>query len=237
MPYRRRRLPMKKRPMRRRRYGRRRYGRRKRSLGLGVNKMMGFPNSRLVKMRYCTHVNLDPGAGTLATYTFRANSVYDPDFSGVGHQAIGFDQWSLFYGEFVVIGSKISVLYNKVGNDGVNQIVGISLNNDSTTIGTDYTTMIERGQCKWKLMQPTNNGQNDHKIRKGFSAKKWFNIKDIKDNTPRIGHDASGNPVQSAFFTVFANALDQASDPSVANYLVTIDYLVLCSNPLQIAQS
>lgn len=41
--------------------------------------------------------------------TFRGNSVYDPDQSGIGNQPTGYDQWTAFYTQYNVLASKIKV--------------------------------------------------------------------------------------------------------------------------------
>lgn len=46
------------------------------------------------------------------THTFRANSLYDPDFTGVlGHQPYRFDQLAAIYGRYEVLSSKCRVQF------------------------------------------------------------------------------------------------------------------------------
>lgn len=44
----------------------------------------GFPSKLMVKLRYCQTFTLNAGIGSYAVQEFRANSLYDPDFTGGG---------------------------------------------------------------------------------------------------------------------------------------------------------
>lgn len=42
---------------------------------------VGMPSKKLVRLRYCDEIALDPVAGGIATYNFSANGMYDPDIT------------------------------------------------------------------------------------------------------------------------------------------------------------
>lgn len=52
---------------------------------------------------------------TLATYTFRGNSLFDPNYTGAGNQPLGFDEISAFYQKYRVFASKIVAKYIPTG--------------------------------------------------------------------------------------------------------------------------
>ena len=68
-----------------------------------------IPDKSLVKLRYCQRCAINPAAGVTNSYLFRANSLFDPDLTGTGHQPLGFDEWAKFYRRYCVLGSKITV--------------------------------------------------------------------------------------------------------------------------------
>lgn len=219
---------------RKRRTGRR--GRSKRFVA--PNNALGFPTTRLVKMRYVVSANLDAPIAGISYYNMRANDLYDPDAQTGGHQPIGFDQWSLFYKRFTVVGSKAIVRYNSTGNSTINAVVGIMVQDSNSAPTSTYSTIIEQGKGKWKYVAPTVNGSNvlNH-LRLGFSTKKWFNVANIKDNQGRLSCTATSSPTDQAFFTVWSAAVNQSDDQLGVQVLIQIDYLVLCSEPLQLTQS
>lgn len=60
----------------------------------------------MVTLKYSDLIALAPVAA-VAQYTFRGNSVFDPDYTSTGHQPRYYDQWSAFYQKYKVISSKI----------------------------------------------------------------------------------------------------------------------------------
>ena len=65
-----------------------------------------MPRKILVTLNYAT--SYLPTA-ILFDKIFQANSCYDPDFSGSGHQPMGFDQWMALYSRYRVHASTIRV--------------------------------------------------------------------------------------------------------------------------------
>jgi hypothetical protein len=75
-----------------------------------------FPVVVTKKLRYSTTFQLVCTAGAAATYVFRANDLFDPDYTGTGHQPMGFDQMILFYNHFVVTKAKIKATVRNKSN-------------------------------------------------------------------------------------------------------------------------
>jgi len=81
----------------------------------GVEKMSlsGFrdiewPDCDAVKLVY-NDFRAVVAAGNQATYVYRLNSVFDPDFTGVGGQPAGFDQLKALYGRYRVMACKVRI--------------------------------------------------------------------------------------------------------------------------------
>lgn len=58
-------------------------------------------------MWYHLHTTLSTDASTVAGQVFRANSIYDPDYTNVGTPALGYDKWSDFYHYYNVRSVKV----------------------------------------------------------------------------------------------------------------------------------
>lgn len=76
--------------------------------------MMRNPGRSLMPMRYktklmyCDVLNVTYTAPLgVQWYTFRMNSLFDPDFTGIGHQPAGYDQITPFYNSWIVTGVKV----------------------------------------------------------------------------------------------------------------------------------
>lgn len=62
-----------------------------------------YNNNYTVRLTYCDTFlhDLDPGAAS--SQVFRMNSIYDPDYSNVGHQPICRDLWASMYNYYTVL--------------------------------------------------------------------------------------------------------------------------------------
>ena len=97
--------------------------------GVDGKLIYGFPKAIITKLRYCTNISQVSTLGSSAVHVFSANSIFDPDVTGVGHQPLYRDQYAAIYENYVVLGSKITVTWT---NPFTNQfITGISADNDS----------------------------------------------------------------------------------------------------------
>lgn len=183
----------------------------------------GQPPSKLVRMRYVDQLSLNAGIGAIAGHTFRANSIFDPDQSGTGHQPMGHDQWTTFYNHYTVLGAKITVTFSNQ-HTGDPMIVGLFLNDDTSLASSAATSIIENAKGPITHLDAAG-GQGCKTISTTFSAKKFFrcNVKNRTDLKATFGT----NPSEEAYFLVWTAAMNAASDPSVVYATVKIDYIVL----------
>lgn len=108
----------------------RKYGRRRRGVGGGpprYNKrrrqtrarasprttLTNFRNTTPYAQRYITKLkyseNYQPGSVAYSIFRFRINSLYDPNYTGGGHQPYGFDQLSAVYNRYRVISCSYAI--------------------------------------------------------------------------------------------------------------------------------
>lgn len=78
----------------------------------GLSKRVhGFPKNVCTTFKYCQLVSLASTSGSVNYNTFRANSIFDPDQSGTGHQPMYHDNYVTIYNNYRVLGSKITVTF------------------------------------------------------------------------------------------------------------------------------
>lgn len=200
-------------------------------------RLMGVPSginpNRKAYLRYCEQVNMTSTSGGLQTWVFSANGVYDPNISGSGHQPMGYDTWATLFNHYVVRGSKINVQVTSNGTVPNPAYFGLYLTDDSSAPYTSYSEFIEAKRGMYKLL-PQDSNRAIYLSNK-FSAKRFFNVTDIKDNLDRLGSDVTANPSEQAYFMLWVqttNATTQA-----VNAVVTIDYIVEYSEPKDLSQS
>lgn len=115
------------------------------------------PDVMQVQLPYYQSTNLTGGGiADLEVNVFRLNSAFDPDFSGVGAQPLGFDQWAALYGDYRVVGSKIEVkaFADSASNNSVAVIPMTT--NAALTVRDQY---LEQNYCeKQSLGNDTQHG-------------------------------------------------------------------------------
>lgn len=198
-----------------------------------VTTMANIP--RIQKLRYVDTITLSATSGAIASHLFRANSLYDPDYTATGHQPMRFDQMAAFYADYVVVGAKITAKY--IGNINTSNIAPMNFViylDDDTTGPALLRSEMEDGKCKYKII--SQDAGSKCSLTKTFSAKKFFNITNIKDNLARIGATCSNNPSDQAYFVLSLQAADLSSTVS-GTFLVTIEYIAIFSQPIDVAAS
>lgn len=80
---------------------------RKKGYTMKVMKGVGFIAPRLItRMKYSEEFTLSTLPTTIGVQQFRLNSVYDPNYTGAGHQPYGFDQLAALYLRYRVFATK-----------------------------------------------------------------------------------------------------------------------------------
>lgn len=104
--------------------------------------MYAAPPFLISPQRYSDVITISLSAGTVQSYSFRANSLFDPDRTGTGHQPLGFDQLTAIYNRYVV--HKLAWYINvPSSNDTICIAAGISNGARTLTTTGDYTSFIE----------------------------------------------------------------------------------------------
>lgn len=199
-----------------------------------LNTPSGMPLARTAKLRYNTNAQMSTTSGLMSHYTMRANSVFDPDYTSVGHQPMGFDQWALLYNHAVVVGSRMTVRFTNASGSTASNVpyyAGVMLTDESAFPYTNSSAVIEARKGTSRVgswIYPLRVTQN-------FSAKGFYNITDIKDNFNRIGQSMTANPSEQAYFQVWIQPIGSQTLDLTAD--ITIEYIVKFSEPKDLAQS
>lgn len=197
--------------------------------------MPGLPKTATVTMTYAWGGTVTASSGVIAKQTFRANSIHDPDSTGVGHQALGHDQWKALYTHYLVTKSRIRVTVCSGLSQTVNGVWGVYLAPEGTVNASTYEELIEQGKSRWGIQTGSIAAPPQTRYLT-FDAKKEYNLTDVKDNQTRIGGTFDGNPSEMAFFVFWFQPLDQSTTGAI-NMVAHIEYTVDMSEPVEIVQS
>lgn len=187
-----------------------------------------LPFKLVTKLAYNQQFLLSGAAGATAVRVFDASTLYDPDYTGTGHQPLGFDQIMPMYDHYVVLGSKITCRF---APGTPSMVIGVS-GNAVVTPKTDPSHYIEAGATShmavvYQANMPIINQTYSPKIHLGI---------DDPMAADKLQGTASSNPTDNWFYHVFAAPFN--SGESVSCYVdVTIEYTAAFIEPVQLAQS
>lgn len=218
---------------------------------------MAFPQSMHTKLRYVERIDFVPTSTSAQQYQFRANGMYDPNVSQVGHQPRGFDEFMDIYNTFTVLGATISATFMYEGYDGPSLIS--TTGNLIKTIGTGETQpaltpmvcgihkgletlsagtaeeQMEKDRTNWTFI----NGQSGHK-----TLKQSLKVSDFYGKGTLVGAEGytgtSGtDPDEQVFFELWcgraSNDYPQEATKVVA--YATIEYDAVFTEPKTLGAS
>ncbi len=199
---------------------------------------LGFPATKLVKLKYTAFITIDSGT-TIASHAFRANDMFDPDFTGAGHQPLYFDQYMAAYDHFCVLGSRIKVTFmNVVTTPLIPGMFGVFLDNNSTFSYTGADQVVEGGQRyshDWKVTSGTGQFNTPKSCTLNFSAKRFFGVQKIVGQDSYQGSKVAV-PTEPAFFQIWVGAIS-ANNPTAVILLVEIEYIAMLTEKAFTTQS
>lgn len=173
-----------------------------------------FPAVEYATLRYVQRVTVSPGInGVAGFHTFRATSIFDPDFSGLtnGGQPYGHDTYSTIYNHYKVLGATCSI-QGLVSNN--NDFCGYGINvDDNNLFNTDPRWLMASKGSTYTLAAQNNAP---------LVLTRSYNHKMITDQSALCA-DFGANPSQEFFFRVFT-ITDQTSRD--VDFVVTINYRV-----------
>lgn len=185
----------------------------------------GFPKMLKTKLHYVDANNIftSVAAGTVTTWNYNLNGMYDFDYTGTGHQPFYFDQYSALYNHYVVIGTKVTIAFTNPSNVPI--IVGGYINDDVAIAAPNINTFMEEPTSQWKVIPP--NQEKPVYITWKWSAKKYFTgrASTILADTDLQG-TSSGNPAELSVLSLFARAQDATSTTSFA-YTVRAEFVCI----------
>jgi hypothetical protein len=167
-------------------------------------------------------------ATVLSVYTYRLNSLYDPDESGTGAQPYGFDELMALFNYYRVEFANIEVQVCNTGTAPAMVALAPSILNTDPTSVNDVASM-PLGQS---ALIP-EEGDNKHTFRMRVDIRSFLGIKmNIDDNL--IG-TATSNPTRMLYLHVASEQVDTAAKKITA--VVRIDYGTRFINPKQLTLS
>lgn len=112
-----------------------------------------FPDSITVALPYCAQLNFSTSAAAVLTnQSWSMNSVFDPDYTGGGHQPQGFDEYSALYDSYRVnyVDVEIQAVLDYDATETVMWAVNV---HQGTTSVTDFDAAGENLESEVGILQ------------------------------------------------------------------------------------
>jgi len=194
---------------------------------------------------YEQDIKLSHATGAKQDYFIFANSLYDPNSTGTGHQPMGFDQLMLYFEHYCVFAARIKADFLNQSDPtglGASAIVGVYLSPDAVA-STDVQKAIENGLIKTTIVGAAGSDSSgvhhiksvsmDVDVRKYFGRNK--NVRQLIEDTDLAG-SATASPIEGVYFGITAWGFPQGQD-MVLQVAFTVEFDALFYEPRKVSVS
>ena len=203
------------------------------SIPYSISKGLGpFPMRLKNTLRYSGQPTLSTAAGAAGngTYSFRANGMYDPDFTGVGKQPVYFDQLCAVYNHYTVLYSKISV---QIASSENKRMQWCLFKDDDSTTGatTNMPLACMRSGAISGYVNPAVSAPPV--VSMWWSARQTFGGDPLAND--ELQGNSSSNPVEETFYHFQIQELD--GNTINVQLIVDIEYTVVWDELVSVIES
>jgi len=148
---------------------------------------MPFADNYRVRLKYCDKVQLTTtgSVNTAVVYSFRLGSLYDPDYTGTGHQPYMYDQLTAIYNKYVVEKVEWRVRFRQISASPLTSLwCGVSLITDTNVAasasGDTLNEIRERSTALLSPLAAVNNAANFKSWRGSLVLRNLFGISEAQ---------------------------------------------------------
>lgn len=204
-----------------------------RSYGRGTvyRPLTPFPNSKLVRHKYVDVVTMSAGGGPglSTTYQFRTNSMYDPDYTGVGHQPLFRDEMAAQYKSYTVLYSKIKVTFPLGTNS---EFAYLLWADDDTAVPSDANTTQEQHSTRIERADKRNR---PFTLKGYFNAAKWFRTNKaglLADDQQKVAVGTNPGSGVVKYYQIYVAPLDTTVTVPATKIRVEMSFITLWREPI-----
>lgn len=199
------------------------------------------PDFMAVKARFAQQFTVTPGSsGIIGAYSFRANSVFDPDTAVFSKVAHGLFEYGQLYQKYTVVKTSFNIRSTPNSTMGVteNWVYGYRVSDNEITPGTNVIQLMQDPKVKWTI-----GGVGLVDGLRGFvDLAKEVGVLDILDENTCRGEASTSaitgtNPAQNMYINVFTAMDSAASSPKDIHFNIEIVYDVVFTNPRILADT
>lgn len=190
-----------------RKYKRKRFTRTNTAIFRGPN---GIPDRLISKYPYAQTFSIATTT-TVGTQFFR-NSMYDPDFTGTGHQPFMRDQIAALYKKYRCYGFKYDIMIQNTSSSDSMRYCVLPINHTGTN---NMDSLWEKPYGKYGLLTPDTGSKNIVRIRGFLSANKILGVTKKQFSAEKaFSGDTGNNPTTEAYLGIFTIASNEVTSVS-----------------------
>lgn len=168
-----------------------------------------IPSIWRATFRWPIYNELSAAAGLTASYGFRLNGMYDPDFTGIGNQPTYFDQFAALYTKYRVTSATVHLeMYNTSASPVGYSIIATTRNSAMPNLISDATAMNSTYGC----LGPNGSGKSGIKFTKTYNiAKVWGVPPFVVKSEDDFASINTGNPNNVVYLWIGTRAVNGAA--------------------------
>lgn len=189
------------------------------------------PDVMHVKLTYCENRTINALGG--GVYVYRGNSINDPDLTGVGHQAMGHDEWATLYRRYKVTGSKITVI-GTTTDTGETPIYAVTPMTQSAALGA-FESYQEQEYSKMAAVGRIGTGFIPNQTVNFMSTRRMRGIYEVDDED--YAALMGNNPTKEWFWHIAYADTGKSSADVTINISIKLEYWCALYDRQQLEQS
>lgn len=209
-------------------YRKKRYGRRRKYKKRYIARIptgSPVPDRMFTTMRYIHILTLGGTSIPYAQQQYRANDIYDPDYTGTGNFPLGYDQFLPLFSRYRVHSSKIVIKPEITSTQEANNyVIGVYPSNEAQGVGSAILRdNLARSYNKYMTTVRTDNSSM---IKSYMKTSKLLGVsKAAVRLDDSFSAQMNAHPANPWFWTVYIGNLTQSGNTGM-NAVVEIKYYV-----------
>jgi len=181
-----------------------------------------FPTSVKRRLRYASSTTINSVSGVPGHYLLRANDLFDPDYTGTGHQPMGFDQMMIFYDHFVVVKSTLTATFiNMLTNSSLKAMIRVDGNNVVVSSSED---LCELGGSIYDTLGSFNSSSGVKSLSLSVDVAKYHGQNPLAlTATESLTGSASASPADGVYFHLSVWSPDGATNLARVQFVIEFE--------------
>lgn len=190
----------------------------------------GFPDRLRIRIAYSdVQTYTLTSIGLFSSNTYRMNSLFDPDQTGVGAQPYWRDQLATIYNKYRVLGCKMTSTFTRASESAAGHgpyVCGIQTGNSTSTTSFSSAGLMTTANTTYEIL---NQDNGPVKVVATYAPNQAFGPKLLADN---LSASMGANPTTPWYGITFV-AHEGTATPTIVKVFTTLEFFVEVSEQIQ----